>query len=239
MRWTIDPRFVAIRLVLGGILATGVGCAGGTGTNQASGAGGGLLPDQELSFDLGSCDVTIAGARSVSYQTPGGPLTFASDYWLTDAQVRDLLEAEAALDEMIAPEDVPRVVDLGMSRDPRYFPMAMFCLGPDAGVSLVPGSQSRYADVPFRSNAYEIAPVGRADEAIAGNFAALVSLFENGENVEYVVTEPGELIVEQFHRSRISGSFAFQAAGPDGTEAIDVSGRFEFRRPAMPADDES
>ncbi len=46
---------------------------------------------------------------------------------------------------------------------------------------------------------------------------SLATLFENGENVDYVdyvVTEPGELTVGQFHRSRVGGSFAFQRPAP-------------------------
>jgi len=219
-------------------LAVGLAACSSPPGSDRVGTDAELLPDQALSFDLGSCDVTVTGARSLAYRTPGGALTFATDYWLTDVQMRELLEVEAREDEMIAEDDVAWFVDLGMSRDPRAFPMAIFCSSQEASVSLVPGSQSRYADVPFRPKAYEIAPVSRADDAIAGNFAALVALMENGESVTYAVMEPGTLEIEVFHRSRIDGAFAFQAARAEGGDVVQVTGRFSFRRPAPATDDE-
>lgn len=231
---TAGCRTVAVLVVALGL----AGCSSGPGGEGGNGAAGGLLPDQEPSFELGSCDVTISGARSLSYRTPGGWLAFTTDYWLTDAQTRELLAAEALEDEMTAEDDVEWFVDQGMSRDPRYVPMAILCLGPDATVSLVPGSQSRYGDVPFRAHSYEIAPVTTAADAIAGNFAALVSVLEGGESVSYGVTEPGTLDVEVFHRSRIEGTFSFQAVRGEGADAIQVAGRFNFRRPGPAVDDE-
>jgi len=202
--------------------------------SMACGPTGGQVtstPDDDAELSLGSCDVTVTGAVSVSFSSEGIH-SFSSDYWFTEEEMRQALEETIRDDVTIAPENVAWALDQALASDPRIIPLGVACVRPEGSITIVPGLGSQYRDVPFEPKEYEIAPVASPPEAVPGNFAAVVVLPVDGQDVQFVVSEPGVLRVETFHRSRVAGSFALKAAASERT--IQVEGRFDIQRPVAP-----
>lgn len=200
--------------------------ATGCGSKEAEPPGG-TTPSP-----TGQCQVTITGAVTTSFTSPGGYDAVATDYWLSDAETRALLEVIADDPEDPHFTDRDTEIEQGMLRDPRFITLGLFCRSSDAGVMLLPGLHSAYFNVPFGPHTYEIAPGAEVTDVIPGNFAAIVNLVEAGQPARYVVAEPGELTISIFNRSRIAGAFSFPAAS--GGSKIEVRGQFDFRKPILP-----
>ena len=228
-------RFDPLLLVAGILLLstmTTVGCGPSAPAPTATGTTAVTPKPAPTGADLfarGGCEVKISGAQQVSFTSTALPFGFHTDYWRSEAKTRAMLAAQAAADPDVAESDEAWWVDQKISSDPVSTPLLISCLGKEAGVTLVPGLKTVYADVPFRPDAYEIAPGGGPGDVNKGHFAALVYLNAGTTPLKFIVSKPGILTVSQFDHMNVAGSFVFVAIGA-GRQQIDVQGRFAFTR---------
>ena len=211
-----------------------VGCGTSAPAPKASGTAAGerkpAPPGADL-FPSGGCEVKISGAQQVTVTSTAQPFGFHTDYWRSEAKIRAILAAQAAADPDVAETDEAWWVDQKISNDPVLTPLLISCLGKDAGITIVPGLKSFYANVPFRPDAYEISPGRGPEDVNQGHFAALVYVNAGTTPLKFIVSNPGILTVSEFDHVRIAGSFAFVAIGA-GNKEIEVQGRFAFARAA-------
>jgi hypothetical protein len=244
------------------VLAVGCGSGGTTGSGQAASdappgqvsgvaredrRGAGSNPEPGLAANLpnatvpalrtdpsaGSCDVTITGNQNIKYTAPGGPSAAGSDYWSTPDELRTALrQLTRAARGNISDAEVEREVNEAMQRDPRLFVLIVNCVSAGNSISLLPGGNAKYADVPFAPKRYVIGaggPLGAG--AKTGEFAVLMTL----QGVTYQVEEAGTLNITKFDASGIAGTFSFKAAefqfGNAGGAAkkVTVDARFDYK----------
>ena len=180
---------------------------------------------------LGYCAVTVTGAQATTFTVPVEEDDFDTDYWRTDSQTRDEIRAVLRVDEFqVFHEDEEYLTEQAMARDPRLTLFAMSCSGEQGGITLVPGRFSRYANVPFRPNTYEIAAASRIEAVTEGAFYATAYLTSGGSLRHYAPVEPGQLKITTFNELQIAGSFSFAAASADGQRIL-MQGKFDYRKP--------
>jgi len=215
-----------ISIVFGlALIGLATACGGATRTPEDPGAAAGQAPD------LGSCDVTVTGSPALTVTSSGDLSSVATDYWLSYADTRGILESTAQDEDPDArPPDSRLYVESGMLANPRVIALGVACRDAQASVALVPGALSRYEHVPFRPNTYEIAPVSAVADAAMGTFVALVEIVKDGESIPYVVYQPGTLTIAEFDAAHIAGTFEFKAGSPS-RERIEAKGHFNYRRP--------
>jgi len=155
--------------------------------------------------------VEVAGAVTIKDHGAGGPSAVATDYWMSDS---DLRAAIGAL------EKDPAKVDEALGSDPRLITLLMNCSGEHATISFMPRTGSKYADVPHGPRKYQLA----AERP--GSFQVIFLL----DKASYSV-KGGTLDVTRFDDAGIAGSFAFEATRAGGDEHVKVTGQFDFPCP--------
>jgi hypothetical protein len=214
------------------LLAAGSACGRGKTDQRAASAvrvDGPAFPAG--ASPLGYCSVTVTGAQATSFVVPADEADFDTDYWRTDAEARELIRGVLRFDEYrVYEEDEEYLTEQAMARDPRLTLFVMDCNGEQGGVTLVPGKFSRYADVPFRPNTYEIAPAANMEAVTEGVFLATISVGSGAASRDYTVVEPGVLNITVFNELQIAGTFTFKATSADG-QVIVMQGKFDYRKP--------
>ena len=190
-----------------------------------------LLAGGTAAAESNHCELTATGDSSLAIKAdaPGGQqgkLTASTDYWLSDAQLRAALGALEGIGAKLGKDDKQRKVDEAMKKDPRFMLLLINCLSDEGGVVFSASSGSKYADIPLKPASYAIAPgVG----ARPGQVTAMFHLSPGGKRESYAIKEPGKLVLTQFDRKGIAGSFAFKAEGR-GKDAkhVEVTGKFAY-----------
>lgn len=240
---------VAAGPLLSGLLLLGLVSCGGSGDDDSSaagdggastatagtpGSGGGGSPGSSGSARQsgpGSCEVAFSGDLQLEAKTGGGPSSFGSDYYYDDDEMRENLEQIAKIANSDASEDeIKRQVDEDMKSDPRLFLLIINCVqDPDFSISLLPGGEAKYADVPFKAGNYRIAEGGLfGADGDSKDFGVLMT---TGDDAFYGVSEAGELNITRFDEKGIAGTFSFTAEQmlADGEpKTVKVSGKFDY-----------
>jgi hypothetical protein len=180
----------------------------------------------------GRCEVNVSGDENVSFSSGGGVAAVGSDYWYSEDELRKSLRALARLGGAKSDAEIDREVDAAMKQDPRLTLLVVNCGSPGdkagGSLSLLPGNESRYADVPFGAKSYTIASGGAlGGNARAGEFNAVFSLKDG----IWALDEPGKLEITRFDKTGIAGRFTFRASErfADGTPRnVTVQGTFDF-----------
>ena len=183
-------------------------------TDGGDGDGGGAPP---VNAGGGECTVEIGGDETAEFTSQGGSGAVGTDYWFTDEELDAAIEALGGDTEREPNEPVfwTLIINCGFAENP-------------ASISLLPGAETTYDDVPFSPGTYPIVAGGAlGGEAGPGEFSVLMTYGERS----FQVTEAGELDITRFDTSGIEGTFSFGAAEAfvegDPPE-IDVRGAFNF-----------
>jgi hypothetical protein len=160
--------------------------------------------------DEGSCTLSIASPLALEDRGPGGRFAASSDYWVGEDELVVAAKRSAAATG-VDPETL----------DPRRHTLRLSCVGERARVDLAPTPRSRYADVPFRPQAYTIGSTGEA-----GVWTAMGTL----DGVTYTRAS-GELRLARFDATGVAGRFHVEFTGQGGAEALVIDGGFDFRCP--------
>lgn len=173
--------------------------------------------------EIGRCKVDVTGdvtasAEGVRQGLTDGKVSFGSDHWMTEDELKTALRVMAGLgDEKV---DKEAKVAEGMKRDPRLFVFIMNCGNDKVSVSFLPGNDSKYADIPRGPKKYPI-----TQQAKAGEFNVMLLVGESN----FAVKNQGTLDVTRFDSSRLEGTFTFDAEERFGSNRnIKVTGSFEF-----------
>jgi len=227
---------VVLLLTLLGLSAVSCGDDSSTGTAGQSGqpTSASKAGDLPAKTGPGSCQVDVTGDVTVSYKGQGGASAVGSDYWLTDDEIRSAVSMVTGLGSKASDAEKKKAVDEAMQKDPRLYLLILNCVsGSGAGknlLSLMPSSDSKYADVPFKPGQYTIPSGGLLGGAAKpGEFSVLFALGDDS----YRVTQDGKLNITKFDKSGIAGTFNFtaeQGFTDQGAKAkkISVSGQFDF-----------
>ena len=182
--------------------------------------------------DTNHCEIAVAGDSTVRIAAEAprddaqGKLAAATDYWLSDGQLRMALSALLGAGSKLTPGERQRKVDEGMKKDPRLMVLMLSCLSDDGGIILSPAPGSKYADVPMKAGSYAIVPTGRTRP---GEFTVMFHLAMRGKRESFSVAEPGKLAITRFDRRGISGTFRFRAEQRGKTgKKVDVNGSFSY-----------
>jgi hypothetical protein len=216
----------------------------------------------------GKCELEISGdfASKVTVTDPGRPRDplapgmsahAATDYWMTEAELRMALSAlngalastktllhqkgvgatrgdieKAALKGAKGPtsDEREKQTDEAMKKDPRLMLLLMACRSDTVRLTLAPASKSKYANVPFKPARYSLVPDASAKP---GDFVAMLLVQQGGQSAVYHVASPGRLELTQFDTRGITGTFSFsaeQAYGKRGQppKKLALKGSFSF-----------
>lgn len=180
--------------------------------------------------DLGACAVTFTGDTQVEISGDGGPAAAGTDYWLSDDELRQVVEQLARVTSADkTDEEIEREVDETMaSSEPKLFVLILNCSDredSDRSISILASGSSTYDDIPFGAGTYPIP--ASSGESKPGTFSVLFNIDEK----PYRVSSDGELDITKFDASGIAGTFSFRAeemfATPDA-KTISVDGSFDF-----------
>ena len=198
-----------------------------TSTSSASNGGSGERPTPAGSFDsdFGHCNVTLSGDIEAEFEAPGGASAIGSDYFLDEEAIRAALEFLDMSDDEI---------DAALSDNvPDLFLLLMNCVSADGlySISLFPGDTTTYDDMPFGPGTYPITPSGLFSGE-PGEVGALMTFGE--DQASFSVSEPGELVIDEWNDDHIAGSFSFGASEDfveSGGRTVSVSADFDLRNP--------
>ena len=174
--------------------------------------------------DVGRCKIEVTGdvtasAEPVRRSATDGKVSFGTDHWLTEDELRTALRVMAGLGDDKGVNREAKVAE-GMKQDPRLFVFIMSCGDNDVTMSVFPGKDSRYADIPRAPKKYVV-----TRDAKAGELSVMLSVGDG----HFGVKTPGTLEVTRFDSSRIEGTFAFEADERHGKKrSVKVAGSFEF-----------
>jgi len=177
------------------------------------------------------CELTATGDATATISvdaatTQQGKLTAATDYWMSEAQLRGALAQLAGLGGKLSKPEQARKVDDAMKRDPRFMLLSITCLADGGGVILSAARGSKYADLPFAPQTYAIAP---SLEAKPGELTAMVHLVVDGKRESFAVKRPGKLVLTQFDGTGIAGSFTLEAdARGAAPRHVSLTGQFHY-----------
>lgn len=178
------------------------------------------------------CQVRVSGAVTAGWtgawqddDDKAGPVGAASDYWLSDSDLEEVVE------DLAAPgEDKGKKLLQVMRKNPRIAILSLNCAadGDSAGDSghifIHPSSKSVYQDVPRKAWSYRV-----ASERNAGPAEFVVSSLKVGKN-HYRVTG-GRIDLKKFNFDGVTGTFALRATSvkaEDKGQVINVEGSFNF-----------
>jgi hypothetical protein len=208
-------------------LAVLLAACGGPAAPAGDGAGdggeatdGGGIEAPEVPVGTGECAVRITGDEEAEFTSGGGSSAVGTDYWFADEEL-------AAAEEALGAADQERA-----ENEPVFFTLLINCGFADdpASISLLPGGDSTYDDVPFGPKTYPIVAGGAlGGSAEPGQFSVLITF---GGTRSFGVSEEGELRITKFDTSGIEGSFSFAAEEQFGESEdppqIQVEGTFQF-----------
>jgi len=172
-----------------------------------------LLLAARLAAADNHCELTVSGdaTATITGDAPDlrqGKLTAATDYWMSESQLRSALSTIEGLGKKLSKAEQDRKVDETLKKDPRFMLLMINCLTDEGGLIISASQGSRYASVPFKPATYPIVPTGKAK---AGDFIAMVHLKPDGKRELYSITAPGKLVLSQFDTKGIAGTFTFKA----------------------------
>jgi hypothetical protein len=174
--------------------------------------------------ELGRCKIDVSGDMTASAEVVRRAVTdtkvsFATDYWLSDDELKTAMRVMVGLGDDKGVDKDAKVAE-AMKKDPRLFVFIMNCGGEDVSLSVLPGKDSRYADIPREPKKYVV-----TKGAKAGQFSAML----NVGDAYFSVKEQGALEVTRFDSSRLEGTFAFDAEEGHGkNRTVKVAGTFAF-----------
>lgn len=182
--------------------------------------------------DTNHCELSATGESSASIKvdapagTAQGKLAASTDYWLSDAQIRMAVSTLQNLGSKLSPAEKQRKADEAMKKDPRFMLLIINCLADEGGIIFSAARDSKYADVPLEPASYSIVPNGRTRP---GEFTVMFHLSPGGKRESYSVSEPGKLVLTQFDRKGIAGTFSFKAEQRGKTpKHVAVTGSFKY-----------
>jgi hypothetical protein len=183
--------------------------------------------------DVNHCEITTTGDATATVKADAaagaakGKLSAATDYWLSDSDLRGAIGAVEGIGTKLSKEEKQRKIDEAMKKDPRFVLLLINCLTDDGGVIFSASDPSKYADVPMKPASYPIVPVSGTPKA--GQVTAMFHLTTGGKRDSYRVTAPGKLVLTQFDKKGIAGTFSFKAEGRGkAAKHIDVTGKFSY-----------
>ena len=194
-----------------------------------------LLLTRHLAAAGNHCEITVTGDSSTSIKadlpvTAGkGKLAAGTDYWLSDAEIRAgvgafISDGKASRADKER-KDNERKIDEQMKRDPRFMVFILNCLTDEGGAVFSASKPSKYGDFPFKPSSHTIA----AGDAKAGEVTVMFHISPGGTSEYFWAKEPGKLVLTQFDKRGIAGSFRFKAeSGGKSGKHIDVAGKFSY-----------
>lgn len=173
------------------------------------------------------CQVQVSGAATAAWagewrdsdDDSSGDVGAASDYWLTNEDMKEVAESLAGPGGRAG----RKLVEL-MRRVPRVAILLLNCSTPQGHVFLRPAVKSVYDDVPRKAQPYKIVA---EKTAVPGQF--VVSGLRVGRSY-YQVTD-GRLDLKKFSFDGVAGTFTLKASllgTPAKAQDITVQGTFNF-----------
>jgi hypothetical protein len=202
----------------GGPATAGVASPGGP---APSAAGAALAASGKV---VGRCKIDVTGDVTASKQLVRHAVTdtkvsVGTDYWMSDDELKTALRVMIGLGDDKGVDKDAKVAE-AMKQDPRLFLFIMSCGDGDVTMSVLPGKDSRYADIPRAPKKYVV-----TRDAGPGQLDVMLSVGDG----HFGVKAPGTLEVTRFDSSRIEGTFAFEGDERYGKKrSIKVAGSFEF-----------
>ena len=193
-------------------------------TASGAAAGSGSAAPEESGKELGRCKIDVTGdltasAEAVRRTANDTKVSFGTDYWLSDDELKTAMRVMVGLGDDKGVDKDAKVAE-AMKKDPRLFVFIMNCGAGDVSLSVLPGKDSRYADIPREPKKYVV-----TKGAKAGQFSAILSVGD----AYFSVKEQGALEVTRFDSSRLEGTFAFDAEEGHGKKrTVKVAGTFAF-----------
>lgn len=220
------------------VLAAACGKSKGTETGSAAASGTAAPSAPAAAADTGpqnACEIHIRGDATldVTASAPrsdrtagGGKVSAGTDYWMTEDEQRSALKTLAGVMSKKSDDEIAAEVEANMKKEPRIMLLIVNCSADDAHINLMPGGNSKYADVPFAPKKYALVPT---QSAKAGDFVTMFGFTPpGGTRSSYSVTEPGSLDITKFDKTGIAGTFHFVAKSFKGDKTVTVDGKFDY-----------
>ena len=177
------------------------------------------------------CEIAVTGDSSATIRADmplaaaKGKLAAVTDYWLSDSELRTGVGVFVGLDGKLSRADKERKIDEQMKKDPRFMLFILNCLTDEGGAIFSASGPSKYANFPFKPSSHPISPGG----ARAGDVTVMFHISPGGKRERFSVKEPGKLVLTQFDKKGIAGTFSFKGeSGGKTGKHVDVSGKFSY-----------
>jgi hypothetical protein len=173
--------------------------------------------------EIGRCKIDVTGdvtasAESVRHGLTDAKVSFGSDHWMTDDELKTAMRVMVNMGDEGGDKDAK--VAEAMKKDPRLFLFILNCGAEKLSLSLIPGNDSKYADVPKAPKKYVI-----TSDAKAGEFNVMLQVGD----AYFGVKSPGTLDITRFDSSKLEGTFAFDGEERFGSKrSVKVAGSFAF-----------
>jgi hypothetical protein len=170
----------------------------------------------------GSCEITVEGDVQATATAPGGPAAVGTDYWMTPEEQDKAVEMMIGVLEKDKAKAAAAVAE-AKQREPKIMLLLLNCTSDKIHLTLGPGAESKYKDVPFAPGKYPITA-----RAKAGEFSAMFQVDGNFFQPE----DGGSFEISKFDASGITGTFTFSATRTDyktsKAEKVTVKGKLDF-----------
>ena len=152
-------------------------------------------------------------------------ISAATDYWMTDDQLRMGLAAMAGIGAggKQSYEANAAAAEAAMKKDPRMFLLTLVCGNEQAQIQLEPAPGSHYADVPYGPKQYHLTMNGPKP----GEFGARLVIKQQDQRLAFVPTD-GTLDITKFDKTGIAGTFHFTGKNVGGDHTITADGSFDY-----------
>jgi hypothetical protein len=150
-------------------------------------------------------------------------LAVASDYWMTDTEMREGVDAMVKIldyQHKKTPAQLRQEADQRMKQDPKMAIASITCITKVGKLTLAPTAKSHYKDVPYAAKSYRIG----GDDAAPGEFTATFGLTDPQT---YYHKPEGTLEVTKFDSTGLAGTFNFAATSREG-KSVKVSGTLDY-----------
>ncbi|NVJ23292.1 MULTISPECIES: hypothetical protein [Myxococcus] len=168
----------------------------------------------------GTCEVRVMGGVQMAFTGQGGTQSATSDHWVSPEEMSQLL-AKVASKSKKTPNKTQADLEKQAARGGGLVgPLSLHCISASDGalgsLSILPGTNTKES-VPFKPGTYSLVTF----EEKRGQLPVALRL----KGINYMLTEPGVLVLTRFDSTGVAGTFTFNARTHDSANKPGVTVR--------------
>ncbi|MFY2560156.1 hypothetical protein ACN469_21275 [Corallococcus terminator] len=158
----------------------------------------------------GTCEVRVSGGVPLTFTGKGGTQSATSDHWLSPEEMRQLLAKVASKSKKASNKTQVALEKQAARGGGMMGPLSLHCISASDGalgsLSILPGTNTQES-IPFKPGTYPLVTF----EEKRGQLPVALRL----KGINYMLTEPGVLVLTRFDGTGVAGTFTFNARTHD------------------------